>query len=125
MPTSAWWAPQTWEAAKAAHQRAKDAGDGPAAFNDWIHEAIETHAARGVAGRANLQLPERPVVSDGVGRPRAHPLRLATRELLDQARADDEHAGRRLSISAWIYEAVAAATIESHDMEHTSERSSP
>lgn len=108
MPTSAWWAPATWEAAQAAYTRDKDAG-GPATFIGWVHAAIEAHAARGAAGRTALQIPERPVLSDQEGRPRAHPLRLSTRELLDRARAEDERTERSLSVSAWIYEAVAAA----------------
>jgi hypothetical protein len=38
------------------------------------------------------------------------PLRAHTRELLEQARAEDLEMGRELSVSGWIYEAVAAAS---------------
>lgn len=109
VPTSVWWAPQTWEQAKGAYNRDKEAGVGPATFNGWIHAAIQAHVARAASGRAALELPVRPEVSAAEGMPRTHPLLVSTREVLEAARAEDEAAGRPLSVSAWIYEAVAAS----------------
>ena len=110
--TSAWWDPQTWAAAKAAYEAERTRGGGPRSFIEWIHQAIEQHAGRGPTGRAALQLPDRPVTSERDGLRRAHPLRAHTRELLEQARAEDLEMGRELSVSGWIYEAVAAMAVD-------------
>jgi hypothetical protein len=111
--TSAWWDPQTWAAAKDAYETERLAGGGPRSFIEWIHQAIEKHAGRGPTGRAGLQIPDRPVASERDGLRRAHPLRAHTRELLEQARAEDLEMGRERSVSAWIYEAVAASIVQS------------
>ena len=107
--TSAWWDPQTWAAAKDAYEAERLSGGGPRSFIEWIHQAIEQHAGRGATGRAGLQITDRPVTSERDGLRRAHPLRAHTRELLEQARAEDLEMGRELSVSGWIYEAVAVS----------------
>jgi hypothetical protein len=113
--TSAWWDPQTWAAAKDAYDAERLRGGGPRSFIEWIHQAIEQHARRGPTGRAGLQIPDRPVTSERDGLRRAHPLRAHTRELLEQARAEDRELGRELSVSGWIYQAVVVAILRASD----------
>ncbi len=114
MATSAWWHPQTWAQAHDTYDAdRRTRRQPPRSFIEWIHEAIEQHAAQGAAARARLRVPARPEASEEEGLRRSHPLRQHTRQLLDQARVDDRELGREVSQSAWIYEAVALAIRDS------------
>ena len=117
MATNAWWDPQILgrRQGRLRERSERLRGAGPRSFNEWIHQTIEHHAGRGPTGRADLQIPDRPVTSERDGLRRAHPLRARTRELLEQARAEDLEMGRELSVSGWIYEAVAASIVKSHN----------
>lgn len=108
--TGIWWDPSTWARARAAyvydldhHPRA------PAGFIHWLHWVIEVHAARGPEGRTALDVPARPELAADVGLTRMHPLRSEVLESMDQAVVEDRAAGRLLSRSAWLHEAVVAA----------------
>lgn len=111
--TGAYWDPDLWELARAAYVADLDNDpNAPGAFIGWIHQAIELHAARGVAGRARLRT-EALSTTVGPGRRgfnRHHPLRASTRSALEQAIVEDRRAvGVVLSRSAFLREAVVAA----------------
>lgn len=108
--TGAWWDPQTWQRARAAYVYDLDHHpDAPAGFIQWLHWVIDAHVARGAQGRAALAVPARAVIAADVGLSRNHPLREETRAAMEQAIIDDRQAGRLMSRSSWIHEAVIAA----------------
>lgn len=111
--TGAYWDPDLWELARSAYVADLDNDpNAPGAFIGWIHQAIELHAARGVAGRARLRTEDSrsPVGVARRGFNRHHPLRVSTRAALERAIIEDRRAaGVVLSRSAFLREAVSAA----------------
>lgn len=114
MATNAWWDPQILgrRQGRLRERSERLRGAGPRSFNEWIHQTIEHHAGRGPTGRADLQIPDRPVTSERDGLRRAHLLRVSSARACEQVRAETENLemGRKLSVSGWIYEVVAVAT---------------
>ena len=108
--TGAWWDPETWARARAAYVYDLDHNPkAPAGFIQWLHWMIDCHAARGPHGRTRLHIEPRGVITKSDGLSRHHPLRLETVTAMELAIIDDRAAGRLLSRSAWIHEAVTAA----------------
>ena len=108
--TGAWWDPQLWQRARAAYVYDLDHHpDAPAGFIQWLHWVLDAHVARGAQGRAALGVPARAVITAGAGLTRNHPLREATRAAIERAIIDDRRAGRLMSRSSWIHEAVVVA----------------
>lgn len=108
--TGAWWDPQMWARARAAYVFDLDHHpDAPAGFIHWLHWVLEAHVARGPHRRAALAVPPRAVIAATVGLNRHHSLRASTRAAMEQAIIDDRQAGRVMSRSSWIHEAVAVA----------------
>lgn len=108
--TGAYWAPQTWEMARAAYVYDLDTDPGcPDAFLGWLHRAIEDHVARGPQGRAQLAIPGAEGREGGRGFNRHHPLAAETRAAMEDAIVADRLAGRVLSRSGFIHEAVTAS----------------
>ncbi|CAN5271946.1 hypothetical protein BH11ACT1_BH11ACT1_14170 [soil metagenome] len=108
--TGAWWDPQMWARARAAYVFDLDHHpDAPAGFIQWLHWVLEAHVARGPQRRAALAVPPRAVIAATVGLNRHHSLRASTRAAMEQAIIDDRQAGRMMSRSSWIHEAVAVA----------------
>jgi hypothetical protein len=105
-----WWEPRTWERARSAYVWDLDHNpSAPAGFIEWLHWVLEAHVARGPAGRAGLAITTRATIGADQGLSRNHPLRVETHAAVDQAIIADRQAGRMLSRSAWIHEAVTAA----------------
>lgn len=110
VPTGAWWDPQLWQRARAAYVYDLDHhSDAPAGFIQWLHWVLDAHATRGAQGRVALGVPARAVIAADVGLNRNHPLRETTRAAMEQAIIDDRQAGRMMSRSSWIHEAVVVA----------------
>lgn len=108
--TGAYWAPHTWQMARAAYVYDLDTDPGcPDAFLGWLHRAIEDHVDRGPQGRAELEIPAPEGRDGGRGFNRHHPLTVETRAALEEAIVADRLAGRVLSRSGFIHEAVTAA----------------
>jgi hypothetical protein len=108
--TGAYWAPHTWQMARAAYVYDLDTDPGcPDAFLGWLHRAIEDHVDRGPQGRAELAIPGPEGRDGGRGFNRHHPLAVKTRTALEEAIVADRLAGRVLSRSSFIHEAVTAA----------------
>ena len=108
--TGAWWDPQMWARARAAYVFDLDHHpDAPAGFIQWLHWVLEAHVARGPQGRAALAVPPRAVIAATAGLNRHHSLRTLTRAAMEQAIIDDRQAGRMMSRSSWIHEAIAVA----------------
>ena len=108
--TGAWWDPQMWARARAAYVFDLDHHpDAPAGFIQWLHWVLETHVARGPQGRAALAVPPRAVIVATAGLNRNHPLRASTRAAMEHASIVDRQAGRMMSRSSWIHEAIAVA----------------
>jgi len=106
----AWWEPATWVRARSAYVWDLDHEPAaPAGFIEWLHWVLEEHVARGPEGRAELGIATRATIGADEGRNRHHRLRVGTLAAVDQAVVADRRAGRILSRSAWIHEAVTAA----------------
>ena len=108
--TGTYWGPATWQDARAAYVADLDNDpDSPDAFVGWLHRAIEDHVARGAEGRARLEIPAPEGRTGGRGLNRHHPLRASTRAALEDAVVADRLAGRVLSRSTFVHEAVTTA----------------
>ncbi|GIG23332.1 hypothetical protein Cch01nite_40560 [Cellulomonas chitinilytica] len=106
----AWWDPATWDAARSAYVCDLDHEPGaPAGFVHWLAWVLEAHVARGPAGRADLGVRAAPRLGRAEGKNRKHELPPATLHAVDEAIVEDRAAGRLLSRSAWIHEAVVVA----------------
>ena len=82
--TGAYWAPHTWQMARAAYVYDLDTDPGcPDAFLGWLHRAIEDHVDRGPQGRAELEIPAPEGRDGGRGFNRHHPLAAETRAALE------------------------------------------
>lgn len=111
---SVYWSTTTWARARSAYVTQLDLEAPAPTFLEWIVGALRDHIDRGPTDRGRAAK-NSPTVSEIGGLRRVH--RVDEDLLLDIARAqvDDRlHAGRLLSRSAWIQEAVlvAAATVE-------------
>ncbi|QZN87089.1 hypothetical protein [Cellulomonas sp. C5510] len=108
--TGAWWDPEMWQRARAAYVFDLDHHpEAPAGFIGWLSWVLEAHAARGPQGRAALAVPPRAVIAATAGLNRHHALRAETRAAMEEAIIDDRQAGRLMSRSSWIHEAVVVA----------------
>ena len=100
--------PEEFTAAKAAYLAAWQLGGEADTFARWIAGALDEHAARTPEQRAEGAQPkERAETRTGASRSFSVPTDSATR--MREAITADQAAGRWLSDSAWMGEAIAAA----------------
>lgn len=101
---SVWWSSESWDSARSAHLA--DLPDGRAAtLVEWITLAVVEHASRTPDQRAELGEDETP--AGGFGRVLQVDAEVIAK--IGDAMVQDQRAGRNITRSAWVREAVAVA----------------
>ncbi len=106
--------PEEFEQAKAGYLADWQAGGHADTFARWITAALETHADRTPAQRADLSTP-RPRAAERSGASRSFTIPTSTVSRLRAAIAADQHTGRWPTVSAWCADAIALAVQTAQD----------
>jgi len=105
-----YWPRSSWDLARSTYVADLDTDpDSPAVFADWLAGVIERHATRTPAERAHVADQIRDA-EEGRGSSKAHRVGRTTIDQLESAIVDDRRHGRIVSRSAFVREAVHAAS---------------